>query len=371
MITRLELKNFCAFKELDIEFSSRINIIIGDNGCGKTQLLKAAYALTSSGQDLNRREPVTKVDAQSVLTKKLLGVYKPDSNKLGLLKYRGDKSDAMLSIEFESGLSLGASFTSRSKKVTPLGYYKKPISGGGVFLPTKEILSFLGGIAGPESHRPTIEQLFDSTYLDLAHRLLNPEQNREEKAQWSKEKITNRIGGRFEFKDSQVLFRPGKYKEYKKPHASKTYFSPIAKDGLSTTMTAEGYRKVGVLQRLLQNNAVGTGTNGPLYWDEPEANMNPKLIRLVVEILLELSRNRQQIILATHDYVLLKWFDLLMDKKGKEDHIRFHTLYRDEEGLIKSDSADSYKQLDENAISSTYSELYDAEIERSLGSAGV
>lgn len=37
----------------------------------------------------------------------------------------------------------------------------------------------------------------------------------------------------------------------------------------------------------------------------------------LVHVLLELARNGQQIILATHDYVLLKWFDLLMDK-GKE-----------------------------------------------------
>ena len=45
----------------------------------------------------------------------------------------------------------------------------------------------------------------------------------------------------------------------------------------------------------------------------------------IVQILLELSRNGQQVVLATHDYVLLKWFDLLMDER-KEDHVRFHSL---------------------------------------------
>ena len=86
----------------------------------------------------------------------------------------------------------------------------------------------------------------------------------------------------------------------------------------------------------------------------------------VVQALLELSRNGQQIVLATHDYVLLKWFDLLK-KDGKEDHIRFHVLARDEEtGAINVHSTDEYDQLECTGIAKTFSELYDAEIERSL-----
>lgn len=40
MITQLRLKSFAAFTALDIDFSPGINIIIGENGTGKTQLLK-------------------------------------------------------------------------------------------------------------------------------------------------------------------------------------------------------------------------------------------------------------------------------------------------------------------------------------------
>ena len=82
-------------------------------------------------------------------------------------------------------------------------------------------------------------------------------------------------------------------------------------------MAAEGIRKLGILQLLLENKQLDPGTSGTLFWDEPETNMNPKLVRLLVEILLELSRSGQQIILATHDYVLLKWFDLLIKRKGR------------------------------------------------------
>tara|TARA_Y100001970_G_scaffold294169_1_gene447896 strand:+ start:12237 stop:12404 length:168 start_codon:yes stop_codon:yes gene_type:complete len=41
MITNLQLKNFTAFTDLVIDFSPGINIVIGENGTGKTQLLKA------------------------------------------------------------------------------------------------------------------------------------------------------------------------------------------------------------------------------------------------------------------------------------------------------------------------------------------
>jgi hypothetical protein len=252
-----------------------------------------------------------------------------------------------------------------------LGNYKNPEIGSGVFLPTKEILSFLEGIADPETHRPTVEKLFDATYCDLAAKLLTPEKIREPKAQWAKEKITNRIGGRFEFNGSRASFRPGAYREYKNRHTSETYFAPIGKDGFSTTLTAEGYKKIGVLQRLLQNSVVGTGTNGPLFWDEPESNLNPKLMSLLVEILLELSRNGQQIILATHDYVLLKWFDLLMDKKGKEDHVRFHSLYRDSDNNeLKIASTDEYLSIYPNPIDEAFGYLINQEIENDMGGLG-
>ena len=46
MITNLQLKNFTAFTELDIDFSPGINIVIGENGTGKTLLLKAILHLS-------------------------------------------------------------------------------------------------------------------------------------------------------------------------------------------------------------------------------------------------------------------------------------------------------------------------------------
>jgi hypothetical protein len=151
-------------------------------------------------------------------------------------------------------------------------------------------------------------------------------------------RLANLIGGRYELHEGRFCFQAGKYVEKlgssssaeKAPQSfqdSAPSLCPPSR-GLSSGMTAEGFRKIGVLQRLLSNGSLNPGTTGPLLWDEPESNLNPKLMKDLVLALLELARNGQQIILATHDYVLLKWFDLLMDK-GKGDQVRFHVLSRE------------------------------------------
>ncbi len=43
-IESIELRNFTVFKSLKVNFSKGINIIVGENATGKTQLLKAIYA---------------------------------------------------------------------------------------------------------------------------------------------------------------------------------------------------------------------------------------------------------------------------------------------------------------------------------------
>jgi hypothetical protein len=208
--------------------------------------------------------------------------------------------------------------------------------------------------------------MFDETYFDLAAKLLNDAgQEPREKEEWLLENLVNKMEGRFSLDAGEMSFQPGTYIEYadgKAKDGKLTYFSPQRKDVFSPNMMAEGFRKFGVLQRLLQNCSLVPGVTGSLFWDEPESNLNPQLMKLLVQTMLELSRSGQQIILATHDYVLLKWFDLLVNTDAG-DHIRFHSLSR-ENGDVRVQSADDYRQLNSNAIANTFSDLYDEEIKR-------
>ncbi|HOB70227.1 MAG TPA: AAA family ATPase, partial [bacterium] len=43
MIKKIKFEKFTAFDSLDIDFSPGINVFIGENGTGKTHILKTIY----------------------------------------------------------------------------------------------------------------------------------------------------------------------------------------------------------------------------------------------------------------------------------------------------------------------------------------
>lgn len=57
-ISRIELKNFRNYKELDVNFSSRVNIFLGNNAQGKTNLLEGIYlnAMAKSFKNIRDKE---------------------------------------------------------------------------------------------------------------------------------------------------------------------------------------------------------------------------------------------------------------------------------------------------------------------------
>ncbi len=44
-ITNLDISKFRAFKQLNLDGFSRINILLGENNCGKTSVLEALFFL--------------------------------------------------------------------------------------------------------------------------------------------------------------------------------------------------------------------------------------------------------------------------------------------------------------------------------------
>ena len=353
MIARLELENFTAFSKLDIDFSPGINVIIGENSTGKTHLLKAAYGICS-GPLLQIEPDYETGDLESVLTTRFLRLFLPLDGRLGRMRRFGASNHASLSVEFAQGEKIVATFSRNSKllRVQREKEFYESYKAVAVFIPTKEVLSFAKGF---NSLYQRYGLSFDQTYQDICLHLELPELRPEalhEKSKWAMEEIEKICGGRFIFSGGGKVTFKTRNAEY------------------SANSMAEGFRKVEMLSRLLETGAVQPGISGTLFWDEPESSLNPKMMKLLVQILLELSRNGQQIILATHDYVLLKWFDLLGDK-GKGDHVRFHSLYRDEvTDEIKISSTDDYLEITPNSIDEAFGYLIDKEIENDMGNLG-
>ncbi|ESX84800.1 AAA family ATPase [Mesorhizobium sp. M0871] len=387
MITGFEIQNFTAFKELNVSLSPRINVVIGSNGTGKTHLLKAIYALTMAGH-LPPNVERAKQDIEAALSDKFLRLFLPRENKIGSLRSDGSNERARLHVKKSDETIAAVGFNYNSEKLRlESGSHFDGKDARPVFIPTKEVLSLARGIRHPDHDRATVEMIFDDTYIDLAEQLVRPgfedeDSTISEDPRLSRvvRELVDLVGGRYLLTaDGGFSFEAGKYQEKADPERSKSkaaqiyqdstvlHFVPKGENSLASSMTAEGFRKIGVLHRLLCNGSINPGGSGVLLWDEPEANLNPKLMKKLVQVLLELSRNGQQIILATHDYVLLKWIDLLMDP-GKDDHVRFHALYRDPDTQkVGVKSADNYSLISKSAISDTFAELYDEDVKRALG----
>ena len=112
---------------------------------------------------------------------------------------------------------------------------------------------------------------------------------------------------------------------------------------------------------MIRNGTLRDGS--VLFWDEPEANLNPRMFKVVIGVLLQLQRAGVQVFFATHDYVILKELDLQMTE---EDAVAFHSLYRDEDGEIACRTTGQYLDIHPNAIDEAFTDLYDREIMRSI-----
>lgn len=388
MIAGIEIENFTAFGKLDIPLSPRINVIIGSNGTGKTHLLKAIYTLAIASQPASEGEGSEK-GADTQLTNKLLRVFSPGESKISELCARGASGGASMCLKGSDDTQVAISFNRRSKGVQFETDARSEAQSRPVFIPTKEVLSLVRAMQDENHDRATVEMIFDDTYLDLVALLTSPGFEDEAASLEEDPRLSNivrelvsLVGGRYRWTNGGGFqFEPGEYEERPDPDRSRAKTAQMYQDStvlrfqskgggpLTSAMTAEGYRKIGVLHRLLCNGSINPGSTGVLLWDEPEANLNPALMKEVVQVLLELSRNGQQIILATHDYVLLKWFDLLTDI-GKDDHIRYHALCREAESdRLTVETSDNYSLISNTAISDTFAELFDEDVARALGGA--
>ncbi len=120
----------------------------------------------------------------------------------------------------------------------------------------------------------------------------------------------------------------------------KRYSRPI-------NLYAEGLRKFGILWQLLRNGSLTSETT--LFWDEPEANLNPALLRKLARVLAALARNGFQIILATHSLFLLKELHILHTEYRKDAQplpIRYFGLNADKPGdPVRVTTVDDFEVL--------------------------
>jgi predicted ATPase len=344
MIKKVKFEKFTAFEKLEMDCSSGINVIVGANGTGKTHVLKTIYAACDvSKTKRNFAEKITKVFLPS---KEQIGrlVKRAKTSSAGFAEVTRKGCDDLLAEE----LKLRVSFSTHT-----IGFDKAKITGTtkkwmeseieSVYIPVKEMLSNAPGFRSLYAGR---QIAFEEIYADIVDRALLPFLKGPPDAQRKKilQILQKEMDGNVTVENEEFFLRN--------------------KQGmLEFTLLAEGLRKLALIWILIQNGTLLKGS--VLFWDEPEANLNPKLMKTVAGILLELQRIGVQVFISTHDYVLLKEFDLQVKES---DQISFHSLYRDQaSGQIAVKTTGNYLGIHPNVIADTFADLYNRDIERSLG----
>ena len=323
MLKKLMLKNFTIFPRARLEFARHLNVIAGENGVGKTHLLKLPYAAMAMSAEEGRKRsgrPTTKV-LETRLAEKLVNVFRPE--RLGrLARRRRGHSRCEVKIMFRRpGTSLGFSFATRNRSEVSIDHYptywhqRAP-----VYLPTHELLTIYPGFVPLyESHYVEFDETWRDTCLLLGAPVMRGP--RAKTAASLLAPLEEALGGRV------VLDPNGRF-----------YLAPTDAGLMEMPLVAEGSRKVAMLARLVATGCLLDG--GCLFWDEPESNLNPRLIREVAMAILRICEAGVQVFVATHSLFLLREFEILLENEFKEVEQRYFALRRGDDGVEVSQADD-------------------------------
>ena len=147
MIDKLKLKNFTVFGECEIDFSPGVNVILGENGTGKTHLLKAIYSSLAWTQKLENKNKVTNTDIGNSFFEIVKSQFSIRNENLSPLVRNGSKGGAAITailpdsdeVSFSIGRRLNTTKASRSNSLSV--QHNVPI-----VLPAKEVFSFLEAV---------------------------------------------------------------------------------------------------------------------------------------------------------------------------------------------------------------------------------
>ena len=140
-------------------------------------------------------------------------------------------------------------------------------------------------------------------------------------------------------------------------HENRFYLKPGTQAKLEFNLVAEGLRKIALLWQLIKNGTLEKGS--VLFWDEPEANINPKYIPVLAELLIMLETEGVQIFVSTHDYFLSKYIEV---KRRQDSKLQYISLYKNENNKVLCEIAPEFELLEHNAIMDTFRQLYREEI---------
>ncbi len=326
--SELKLENFMAFKSADFQFSSKLNVIIGENGSGKTQLLKLLYSMARSFVYLPDCKTIT-LDYSRFNIMEIFGATQYNN----FITSSPNDSISFAHIQFAlNGQKKSESFSFRDNVIVSspdalkIQAFSRYDNGTAVFLPTHELLSIFPGFSSfQQIYRD--KWAFDQTYSDcIAYLGLPTIKSQELFSNSIIKEVEKAIHGHIYLNEQGTRFLMQMEK-------SKTVYE--------IPMVAEGWRKLGQLLQLMNIGAIHPGSI--LLWDEPEANLNPQLIRLLAKVIVLLAKMDIQIFVTTHNLFFLRELEYLSKQETANGLVRFFSLSM--EGIEQADCTSDLQNI--------------------------
>ena len=276
MINSILLTNFTGFTNNRFDFTEGVNVLIGKNGTGKTHVLKCLAATLQARHDFLGKNSASKEQFEYILAEDMIYYFKPDI--IGNLVSKGLPSGrANIAVTIDSKV-LQYSFSSAAKTTVKLETDEKWNDRHFIYIPPREMFSLFEGFIGLSSKR---EISFDQTYINLAHALALPV---------LRESEDNPLRPAVELLERELQF--------KVLQMNGRFYIQTESGNMEAHLVAEGLRKLASILYLILNGEINANTI--LFWDEPEANLNPALIKVVSKFILVLQECGLQIFIAVY-----------------------------------------------------------------------
>lgn len=303
MIKTVDIKSFGPLTQVLWTDLSGINVVIGNNSCGKTYLLKLLYTLIKCIEITGRGNAQSGLDAN--ISEKLYWTFQIP--KLGDLVTKGANRTEISFVDTE-GHKLNLQFgTSTEKQVNNVQSTFPQTDTNSIFLPAKEVLSLLGLIKKSRE----VDQVFgfDDTYLDLVKALEIPTQQGKNYTEFARARrdLADIIDGKVIYEDNEWIYKQGNRKY------------PIQ-------AVAEGIKKLSILDTLLGNRYLTPSSI--VFIDEPESALHPEALTKFMDIIYALSTTGIQFFIATHSYFVLK--KLMLVAKANQYNIPLLSFTKDQ-----------------------------------------
>lgn len=397
MISRAELKNFGPIEQLDWQNLGKINLIIGNNGCGKSFLLKALYCSVRTLEEYKRGDNPDSIN--EILRRKLHWTFQTE--EIGNLVNKKAESPLSFELIFNDKLFRYHFGKKTTKEITSLENQVEPRSDNSVYLPAKEVLSLFHIILDSREHNQLFG--FDDTYLDLVKALLRQqprnrieieirafikkrleEKSSEELLDYTntntlKELEKNLIADATKHLENVLQEEKNKFVKHTSNNEVVGVFKNCQKklDGIlggkieydnetnrwqfkqgnqkfSVGVMAEGIKKIAILDTLLGNGYLTE--NSIIFIDEPESNLHPQAISQLLDIIAALANQGIQFFLASHSYFVVKKLFLI----AQEQKISIPVLSYQDNEWVQSDLLD---EMPDNPIIDESIRLYEEEVD--------